>query len=57
MRDQYLSPQLTQVGSVKDLTLATGTGTLIDICISIGGGQIQISGSVPGGPGCFAVVS
>lgn len=57
MRDQYLSPQLTRVASIKDLTLATGTGALIDICISIGGGQIQITGSVPGGPGCFATVS
>ena len=27
MRDQYLPPQVTQVASVKDLTLATGTGS------------------------------
>ena len=57
MRDQYLTPQVARVASVKDLTLATGTGAIVDICISIGGGQIQISGSVPGGPGCFAVLS
>ena len=57
MRDQYLPPQLTQVGSVKDLTLATGTGTLIDVCITIGGGQIQSAVSVLDGPGCFAVAS
>lgn len=49
MREQYLTPELTRVGSVEDLTLASGTGSLIDICITIGGGQILIEGAIPGG--------
>lgn len=50
MRDQYLSPQVTRVASVKDLTLAGAPGSLIDICLSVNGldiqGQIQ---ALPGG--------
>jgi hypothetical protein len=52
MRDQYLPPQVTRVGSVEDLTLASGTGGIIDLCITIGGGNISISGSVLDGSVC-----
>ena len=57
MRDQYLPPQLTRVGSVKDLTLASGTGLLVDVCITIGGGHINVGVGVLDGSVCSAVAS
>lgn len=36
MREPYLSPELTRVASIEDLTLAGHPGLLLDICISVG---------------------
>jgi hypothetical protein len=54
MRDQYLPPQVMQVGSVEDLTLASGTGALVDICITVGGGRITVGLGVLDGSVCPA---
>lgn len=51
MRQTYTRPELERVGSVSDITQATGTGSLVDVCIQIGGDQlIEIGASaIPGG--------
>jgi hypothetical protein len=36
MREAYLPPEVVRVASVEDLTLASGQGALIDICIVVG---------------------
>lgn len=42
MRETYERPEITRVGSVEDLTLASGTGGLVDICITIGVGGVLV---------------
>lgn len=36
MRETYLPPELMRVASIEDLTLASGSGALLDVCIVIG---------------------
>ncbi len=57
MRDKYLPPRLTRLKSVKDLTLASGTGFLVDVCITVGGGHINVGVGVLDGSVCSAVAS
>lgn len=52
MKQPYATPELVRVSSIEDLTLASGSGSLVDICLSIStGGNVQVNGgvSVPGG--------
>ncbi len=42
MREPYLSPELTRVASIDDLTLGASGGLLVDVCISAGGAQVII---------------
>lgn len=57
MREQYLPPQVTRVGSVEDLTLAAGPGGLLDICIQISTNGAMTTGAVAisDQTQCFAV--
>lgn len=50
MREPYLSPELTRVASVEDLTLSGGGSALIDVCITIGGGISAGVGVLNSGP-------
>ncbi len=46
MREAYLPPELIRVASVEDLTLASGQGGLLDVCIMVSppnGAQIGVS--------------
>lgn len=49
MRDQYLPPKVMRVASVKDLTLASGSGSVVDICLTVGFIGVQGEVAVPGG--------
>lgn len=52
MREKYSPPVFTRVASVEDLTLASGAGGLLDVCIQIGGGTINVAGGVLDGNAC-----
>jgi len=49
MREQYMPPTVTRVGSVEDLTLAGGQGSLVDICLSVNG--LNVRGTIQALPG------
>lgn len=50
MRESYLPPELTRVASVEDLTLSGGGSSLVDVCITIGGGISAGIGVIDSGP-------
>jgi hypothetical protein len=56
MREQYLAPRVTRVGSVEDLTLAGSPGGVVDICLSVGQLGVSAGISIPG-VGCVAATS
>lgn len=42
MRELYISPKVTQIASVKDLTLAGNANTSLDIEITFGSGGATV---------------